>query len=61
MEIEVEENTANELPENHPFYKDSGLWQMRSDDMKTVLVQQKHNESLSSFIASCIEYEAKGK
>lgn len=40
----------NELPENRPLYKDSGLWQIRTDDMETVLFQQEVNESFSDFI-----------
>jgi len=38
------------IPENRPLYKDSGLWQVRSDDMEEVLFQQKVNESFYEFI-----------
>lgn len=41
------------LPENRPLYKDSGLWQMRSDDMEDVLVQQRVNESDMEFLYRC--------
>lgn len=40
----------NELEENKPLYKDSGLWQIRSDDMEDVLFQQGCNESFQEFI-----------
>lgn len=40
----------NELFENQPLYKDSGLWQVRSDDMEDVLFQQGVNESFPAFI-----------
>lgn len=39
------------LPENKPLYKDSGLWQIRSDDMEDVIFQQYVNESFFNFIA----------
>lgn len=39
-----------DLPENRPLYKDSGLWQIRSDDMEQVLYQQEGNETLLQFI-----------
>lgn len=38
------------IPENRPLYKDSGLWQVRSDDMEEVYYQQKVNESFCEFI-----------
>lgn len=38
------------LPENRPLYKDSGLWQVRSDDMEDVLYQQDVNETFLQFI-----------
>jgi len=38
------------LPENRPLYKDSGLWQVRSDNMEEVLFEQEVNESLREFI-----------
>jgi len=47
----------NELPENRPLYKDSGLWQIRSDDMESVLFQQKVNESFYDFIKRVFEKE----
>lgn len=42
-----------DLPENRPLYKDSGLWQMRSDDMEEVLIQQGVNETDIEFLARC--------
>lgn len=47
----------NNLPENLPLYKDSGLWQLRSDDMETVLIQQGCNESANEFLERCRNYE----
>jgi len=38
------------LPPNRPLYFDSGLWQVRTDDMKDVLFQQNVNESTYEFI-----------
>jgi len=40
----------NELPQNRPLYKDSGLWQIRSDDMEEILYQQEINEIFEKFI-----------
>jgi hypothetical protein len=39
-----------QLPENRPLYKDSGLWQIRSDDMTEVIFEQKATESFNQFI-----------
>lgn len=47
---------AAEFPENMPLYKDSGLWQMRSDDMENVLVEQEADEKFHSFVHRCWEY-----
>jgi aromatic ring hydroxylase len=41
------------FPENRPLYKDSGLWQMRTDDMEDVLIQQEYMESDESFMQRC--------
>ena len=38
------------LPENQPLYKDSGLWQIRTDDMENVIMGQNANETLRGFI-----------
>lgn len=38
------------LPENMPLYKDSGLWQVRSDDMEEVVFQQGVEEPFEKFI-----------
>lgn len=40
----------NNLPENRPLYKDSGLWQIRTDDMEDVLYEQGSHESFFDFI-----------
>lgn len=51
----------DELHENRPLYKDSGLWQIRSDDMKEVLYQQHVNEDFYDFIERCFSLENKIK
>jgi hypothetical protein len=38
------------LPENKPLYKDSGLWQVRTDNMEEVICQQEANEEFDHFI-----------
>ena len=38
------------LPENQPLYKDSGLWQIRTDDMENVMMYQHASETLRNFI-----------
>lgn len=38
------------IPENRPLYKDSGLWQVRSDDMEEIYFDQGANESIYEFI-----------
>lgn len=38
------------LPENRPLYKDSGLWQIRNDEMNEVVYEQGVNESTHDFI-----------
>lgn len=43
------------IPENRPLYRDSGLWQVRSDDMEKVLFQQGCQESFFSFIERVYE------
>ena len=44
-----------DFPENKSLYKDSGLWQLRSDDMDDILIQQGVNESDANFINRCKE------
>lgn len=44
------------LPQNRPLYKDSGLWQVRTDDMKNVFMQQNCNETLRGFIIRYLEW-----
>jgi len=46
----------DDFPSNQPLYLDSGLWQLRSDDMNDVLVEQGMNESLYDFIERCKSY-----
>ena len=45
----------NCLPENRPLYKDSGLWQIRTDDMEDVVIDQNNSESFREFIFRYIE------
>jgi len=45
------------IPQNRPLYKDSGLWQIRSDDMEDVLYQQEVNEVFFDFIKRAYEKE----
>lgn len=47
----------DELPENKPLYKDSGLWQLRSDDMVEPLVEQNTWESNLDFINNVLRYK----
>ena len=42
------------LPENMPLYRDSGSWQLRSDDMEDVLFQQDTVMSLTEFLIGCL-------
>ena len=44
------------LPENRPLYKDSGLWQIRTDDMEDIFMQQNVNETLRGFIIRYLEW-----
>lgn len=44
------------LPQNRPLYKDSGLWQIRTDDMEDVFIQQNTNETLRGFIIRYLEF-----
>jgi hypothetical protein len=49
IKSEVEEISSN-FPTNLPLYKDSGSWQLRTEDMEDVIEQQGVNESFYSFI-----------
>jgi len=50
-EFECELATMLEnLPHNRPLYNDSGLWQIRTDDMEDVIFEQGVNESFFDFI-----------
>jgi len=44
------------IPQNRPLYKDSGSWQIRTDDMDNVYMQQRSNETLRGFIIRYIEW-----
>jgi hypothetical protein len=44
------------IPENTPIYKDSGLWQIRSDCMKRVIIQQNCNETTDMFFSRVEKY-----
>ena len=39
------------LPQNRPLYRDSGLWQVRTDNMETIFLQQRANDGLKKFLA----------
>ena len=45
------------LPANKPLYKDTGLWQIRTDDMEEVIFQQECNESFYHFIKRAFEVD----
>ena len=45
------EEMLESLPENRPLYKDSGSWQVRSDDMEDILFDQEVNETFFDFIS----------
>lgn len=49
------EAILNALPENKPLYKDSGSWQIRTDDMERVIFQQEIDQSFNDFIYSYVE------
>lgn len=59
IEIIESEDLLNELPDNRPLYRDSGSWQIRSDNMEDVLFQQASDESFYSFIKRCYEQQNK--
>jgi hypothetical protein len=42
-----------DFPQNKPLYKDSGLWQLRTDDMEEVIHQQGVNETDCEFFKRC--------
>ncbi|SEC67357.1 hypothetical protein SAMN04489761_3467 [Tenacibaculum sp. MAR_2009_124] len=44
------EDLIDTLPENRPLYKDSGLWEIRTHDMDTIILQQDSGETLCGFI-----------
>jgi len=56
MKLTIEE-MLDLLPENRPLYKDSGLWQIRSDDMEKVLYQQGVNETFAGFVKRAFSKE----
>lgn len=44
------EHLLEVLPQNRPLYKDSGLWQIRTEDMEDIIMSQMANESFKYFI-----------
>lgn len=48
--IQQFEQMLNDLPENRPLYKDTGLWQVRSDDMEDIIYWQNSSETFFEFI-----------
>lgn len=50
------EEIFKQLPDNMPLYKDSGRWQLRSDDMEEVIIQQQSWEAIESFLDRCVDY-----
>ena len=42
--------------QNRPLYKDSGLWQVRTDDMEDVIMSQMANESFKDFIIRYLRF-----
>ena len=53
----VSVSLLSDLPENKPLYKDSGLWQLRTDDMDDVIIQQHSDESDEDFLEKCREIQ----
>lgn len=49
------EGLIDVIPENLLLYRDSGLWQLRSDDMEEVLFQQDSNMSFRDFLVGSIQ------
>ncbi len=49
LKSEFEEISSN-FPTNLPLYKDSGSWQLRTEDMEDVIEQQGVNESFYDFL-----------
>ena len=45
------------IPQNRPLYKDSGLWQVRTYDMVDVIFEQGVNESFFDFIKRVYDKE----
>jgi hypothetical protein len=44
------EDISSNFPSNLPLYKDSGSWQLRTEDMEDVIEQQGVNESFYEFL-----------
>ena len=51
------EQMLDDLPENRPLYKDSGTWEIRSEDLDTVHFTQGCDESFGNFIKRAYEVE----
>lgn len=57
MQVDVRhlEFMLENLPQNRLLYCDSGLWQVRTEDMEEVLFQQKSSEGFYEFIQRVYE------
>ena len=56
IQLRISNNVGN-IPQNRPLYKDSGLWQVRTDDMEDVIFEQGVNESFFEFIKRVYDKE----
>ncbi|MDB5243681.1 MAG: hypothetical protein JWP57_4306 [Spirosoma sp.] len=45
----------NLVPKNLPLFRNSGMWQIRSDDMAEVLYQQEAHESFRDFLRKAVQ------
>ena len=52
----IDEWPLENFPDNMPLYLDSGLFQLRSDNMEKVLLQQGVNECNIDFLERCKNY-----
>ncbi len=54
------EEILNSIPQNKSLYRDSGIWQIRTDDMKEVIFKQKIDQSFTDFIYCYVEFIYQG-
>lgn len=54
------EDIINSLPENQPLYKDSGTWNIYTDDFKDVISYQNPNETMREYLIRHILENVKG-